>query len=288
LVPRISLEVSSLVNEFCHVSVLYSDCLPDELSSGMLRNKFYASKNAPLRQNSILHDLQRAPISPRSWYSFARDLMRAKDLKEVASSWKGREPMTDVFLSILVDGSNGWDEIWDQTRKRLDQYKEKFQQAWVPISNSVLSCLSQLSKTEWMTDEIRVHFVDCLNGGFSWHDCIGFATLPDIEVQKKFLTHELSELITPSRLVEERLRRAGLDPGIAHTVVDMLAYFAVKDFIAKPLDPSTKRKGVMPNKNYYLKVEALHPIFEDYSKSPSGYENFASLVDEIVLRLKSS
>src|SRR5712664_658069 len=115
LVPRIRLEVSSLLNEFCHISVLYSDCLPLELSSGMLGNKAYASRNSQLRQNNILRELQRAPISPRSWYSFARDLMRARDLKEIVSDWKGREPMTDVFLNILSQGSNGWAQIWDLT-----------------------------------------------------------------------------------------------------------------------------------------------------------------------------
>src|SRR5712691_9808747 len=255
LVPRIRLEVSSLVNEFCHVSVLYSDCLPLELSSGMLGNKVYVSRNSQLRQNSILRELQRAPISPRSWYAFARDLMRAGDLEEVGSEWKGREPMTDLFLNVLSQGSNGWVQIWDQTRPRLEEYKQKFGSVWSPITDSVLSRLSHLSKTEWMTDEIRVHFADCLNGGFAWQDSIAFATLPDIEVQKKFLGHELSELITPNQLVSEELEREGLDPGLTHTVVDMLAYFSVKDFIAKPVQPGIERKGVLPNKNYYPKVE---------------------------------
>src|SRR3989449_10791245 len=74
LVPRIRLEASSLVNEFCHVSVLYSDCLPLELSSGMLGNKVYVSRNSHLRQNSILRELQKAPISSRSWYVFRQRL----------------------------------------------------------------------------------------------------------------------------------------------------------------------------------------------------------------------
>ncbi len=275
------------MNEFCHVSVLYSDCLPSELSSGMLGNKAYASRNSQLRQNSILRELQRAPISPRSWYSFARDLMWAGDLEEIVSDWKGREPMTDVFLDILSQGSNGWAQIWDLTRPRLEEYRQKFESVWNPISDLVLSRLSQLAKTEWMTDEIRVHFADCLNGGFAWHDSIAFATLPDIEVQKKFLAHELSELITPSQLVEQELG-AGLDPGIPHTVVDMIAYFSVKDFIAKPANPNIERKGVVPNKNYYPKVEQLYPIFQDYSENPLEYDDFASLVKKIVLGLKRS
>ncbi len=225
MVPRIRLEVSSLVNEFCHVSVLYSDCLPLELSSGMLGNKVYVSRNSQLRQNSILRELQNAPISARSWYAFARDLMRTGDLEDVVSDWKGREPMTDLFLNILSQGSNGWEQIWDLTRPRLEEYKQNFESAWSPIAESVLSRLLQLSKTEWTADEILVNFADCLNGGFAWQDSIAFATLPDIEVQKKFLAHELSELITSSQLVGEELEREGLDPGVTHTVVDMLAYF---------------------------------------------------------------
>ena len=288
MVPRIRLGVSGLVNKFCHFSVLYSDCLPLELSSGMLGNKVYVSRNSQLRKNSILRELQKAPISPRSWYAFARDLMRTGDFEEVVSDWKGREPMTDVFLNILSHGSNGWEQIWELTRPRLEEYKQKFGSVWSPITNSVLSRLSQLAKREWMTDEIRVHFVDCLNGGFAWHDSIAFATLPDIEIQKKLLAHELSELITPSQLVEAELERAGLDPGVTHTVVDMLAYSSVKNFIAKPVHPSIERKGVVPNKNYYPKVEELYPIFEDYSKNPSECDDFASLVKKIVLRLKQS
>jgi hypothetical protein len=112
--------------------------------------------------------------------------------------------------------------------------------------------------------------------------------LPDVEVQKKFLSHELSELITPSPLVKKELRKARLDPEIAHTVVDMLAYFSAKDFIAKPVDPNMERKGVVPNKNYYPKVEELYPIFEEYSRNSSEYDDFASLVRKIVLRLKRS
>src|SRR5216683_5786977 len=130
LVPRIRLELSSLVNEFCHVSVLYSDCLPLELSSGMLGNKVYTSRNSQLRQNSILRELQKAPISPRSWYVFARDLMRTRTLEEVVSDWKGRQPMTDLFLTILSQRSSGWEKIWDLTRPRLEEYKQKFESVW--------------------------------------------------------------------------------------------------------------------------------------------------------------
>jgi hypothetical protein len=214
--------------------------------------------------------------------------MRARDLEEILSNWKGREPMTDLLLNILSQGSNGWAQIWELTLPRLEEYKRKFESEWNPISDLVLSRLSQLAKTEWMTDEIRIHLADCLNGGFAWHDSIAFATLPDIEVQKKFLAHELSELITPSQLVTKELGKSKLVPEVAHTVVDMIAYFSVKDFIAKPVDPKIERKGVVPNKNYYPKVEELYPLFEEYSKNPSEYADFASLVEKIILTLKTS
>jgi len=176
-----------------------------------------------LRVAELSLEPQKELISPRSWYGFARDVMKARDLEEVMSGWKGREPVTDVFLDILLQGSNDWGQIWGLTRPRLEEYKQKFESVWNPINDLVLSHLSQLSKSEWTTDEIRVHFADCLNGGFAWHDSIAFATLPDLEVQKKFLAHELSELITPSHRVSEELEREGLDPGVTHTVVDMLA-----------------------------------------------------------------
>ena len=44
MLPRIRFEVSKLVNQFCHVSVLYAEHLPTELSTGMLGNKAYRNR----------------------------------------------------------------------------------------------------------------------------------------------------------------------------------------------------------------------------------------------------
>jgi len=267
IVPKISFEVSRVMNEFCHLSVLYSDCLPVELSSGMLGNGAYQSRYSYLKDDDVLHRLQ--------------------SLDHLVSTWTRREPIIEILLEILHQGSKGWDEIWTQTGSRLKKYKQQFESVWAPISDHVLSRLAQFSRSEWTNDEIHVHFVDCLNGGFAWNDSIAFATLPDLEVQKKFLAHELSELITPCRLVEPELKKNGLDPGIAHTITDMLAYISVKDFIAKPVDPKSERRGVVPNKNYYPKVEELLPIFEDYSKNASQFRDFESLIQKISLKLKT-
>ena len=59
-IPGISFGVKKLVNEFCHLSVLYSDCLPSELADGMLGNKNYQQQNATLRQEEVFHRLEKA------------------------------------------------------------------------------------------------------------------------------------------------------------------------------------------------------------------------------------
>src|SRR2546429_6434090 len=66
----------------------------------------YASSNSQLRMNSILREFQRATISPRSWYAFARDLMRTGDLGEVVSDWKGKH--TRDRKSTRLNSSHGY------------------------------------------------------------------------------------------------------------------------------------------------------------------------------------
>ncbi len=284
-VPRIRFETSRVVNEFCHISVLYADRLPSELALGMLGNKQYQDQHSALRRDEILPLFQKAgQISASSWYSLARALMRARTLSEFPSSHDGQP--SNVFLSLLRQGLADYDESWEKSRARLEEYKEKFSAIWTPISDRVLFNLSALTKRKWETNEILIHFADCLFGGFAWIDCIAFAAFPDFEVQKKFLTHELSELITPRSTVERKLAGAGLDPEIAHTVVDMIAYFSVKDFIAKPVYPHLERRGIRPNPNYYPAVEDLYPLFERYSENPSSYNSFKTLLQDVIMKLK--
>ncbi len=205
-------------------------------------------------------------------------------MSEFPSSYDGQP--SNVFLSLLRQGLADYDEIWERSRARLEEYKEKFSAIWTPISERVLSNLSALTESEWEANEIRIHFVDCLFGGFAWIDCIAFAAFPDFEVQKKFLTHELSELITPRSSVERELVGAGLDPQIAHTVVDMIAYFSVRDFIAKPVYPHPERRGIRPNPNYYPAVEDLYSLFKRYAESPSSYNSFETLVQGMIMKLR--
>ncbi len=195
----------------------------------------------------------------------------------------GLDGPSDFLLRILRDGAMGYDEVWEKTRDRLEDYKEKFEAIWDPMSEKTLANLSLLSKRDWVVDEILVDFVDCLWGGFSWVDTIAFTPFPDMEVQKKFLAHELSELMTPSSMVESKLAESGLDGGIAHTIVDMIAYYSVKDSIT-----NLERKGIRPNPSYYPAVETLHPLFEKYSRDPSAYGDFRAFINDMVSKLKES
>src|SRR3989454_11404387 len=92
-----------------------------------------------------------------------------------------------------------------------------------------------------------------------------------MDVEKKFLAHELSELITPTSTVNRILADGGLDESISHTVFDMIAFFSVKDFI-KNLD----RKGIKPNPSYYPMANTLFPLLEGYSRDPAAYPDFES------------
>ena len=287
LKPQIEFGVSRVVNEFCHISVLYSELMPIELATGMLGNKSYQAQIAHFRRDEVRLELQRVgPFATESeWYQFATGLMKrgpSGGLEALSANSK----LAELFRKIHQRGVAGFEEIWSEARPRLERYKESFEAEWSPIGDQVLSRLSTLAKTPWALDRIRVHFIDCLYGGFGWNDCIGFAAFPDLQVQKKFLAHELSELITPRHIIGDALRKAGLSSEIAHTVVDMLAYFSVRNFLARPVYPNPERKGIRPNPNYYPAVEELYPTFESYAENPSIYADFEELVQVMIAKLK--
>ncbi len=286
LIPRVEFGVSRAVNEFCHTSVLYSELMPVELATGILMNKAYQARNAHLRRDEIRLELQKAgPFSSESeWYIFATGLMK-RSRSGGLESLSGAGRLAETFRKIRLDSMHGFEEIWGETRPRLEEYRERFESDWSSISDHVLSRLSLLAKTPWSLDKIRVHFIDCLYGGFGWADSVGFTPLPDLEIQKKFLAHELSELITPRRIVAEALRNANLDPGIAHTVVDMIAFFSVRDFLVRPVFPNPWKKGLKPNPSYYQAAGELFPMFEYYADNPAIYGDFRALAQDMIQSL---
>ena len=285
--PQVEFGVSRVVNEFCHISVLYSELMPAELATGMLKNIAYQTRNGHLRRDEVRLELQRVgPFASESeWYGFVTGLMKRGPSGGLEALSESSEP-AELFRKIRQEGVAGFDEIWKEVKPRLEEYMEKFQSEWVPISDRVLSRLSILAKSPWTVDRIRIHFIDCLYGGFGWNHCIGFAAFPDLQVQKKFLAHELSELITPRRIIGDALRRASLNSEIAHTIVDMLAYFSVRDVLERPVYPNPEKKGIKPNPNYYPAVAELYPFFERYAEDPSIYIGFKEVVQDMIPSLK--
>lgn len=282
--PKIKFEVNKSLNKFCHISVLYTSLPPSELSEGMLGNKAYQEKHTSKKQDPDLDsDWNSESLSTESWYGLARDLMRGLEPGEATASLRPDNPLR-VFVEMLQRDDDGFDEIWKETRPRLEQYCERFAVEWTMIGDRVLSRLSELTGREWAVEEIRVHFVDCLWGGFAWKDCIGFAPLPDIQVQKKFIAHELSELITPSAMVARRLWEAGLDPEISHTITDLIAFYSVREILPKTV---LEKKGVRPNPNYYHAVNELEPMFERYAQNPPVYKSLDDFVLDITQKLKA-
>jgi len=143
-------------------------------------------------------------------------------------------------------------------------------------------CIRDRAKEEWAADDIDVAFVDCLNGGFAWQDSIALVPFPESDVEKKLLAHELSELITPQSTIARKLKTSRLDVGMVHTIVDLIAYFSVKDFLENP-----ERKGMKPNPKYYPAVNELFPFFETYAKNPSSYDDFETLIQDAFREIRA-
>jgi hypothetical protein len=282
--PKVEFDVSRIINEFCHLSVLYSDLLPPELATGILHNKDYQERNWKLRDDAVRLQFQKtgAFSSAVEWYEFAAGLLKR-------ASYGGFESLSDgsrfaeLFKDLRQRRATGFDEIWKEARPRLIEYQYDFSSQWSPISDRVLLRLHELARSHWQTDKICVQYIDCLYGGFAWNDCIGITAFPDMNIQKKLLAHELSEIITPQRVLREELQKAGLDLGITHTVIDMLAYFSVRDFLARTDPPDHEKKGLRPNPRYYPAADVLFPVFERYAENPRIYPDFSDFVQEMIL-----
>ena len=286
MVPKVKFEVSRDVNEFCHLSVLYADLMPAELANGILRNLAYQEKHHRLRHDEVRLELQKTgPFATDSeWYRFAMGLMKPDPYRGFRSI-SGTSPFEELFRQSGLRGDKDFEEIWNDTMPRLVEYQYNFSRQWSTIGDRILLNLQELAKSIWHADEIRVHYIDCLYGGFGWASCIGLTVFPDLEVQKKLLTHELSELVSPQTIIAKALQRARLDPGITHTVVDMLAYFSAREFIARTDPQGREKKGIRPNPSYYPAADILFPVFERYVDNPSVYPDFESLMREIVSAL---
>jgi hypothetical protein len=136
--------------------------------------------------------------------------------------------------------------------------------------------MSNITKVSWETDDIKVHFVDCVHGASSWIEDLVLPPFPDMDVEKKLFSHELAHILVPYYFLKTKLRSYGLSYNIAHTIVDLIAYFGVKDHVTEP-----ERRGIKPNPSYYAEVNKLYPIFESCYKNPEQYQNFDDILKQI-------
>lgn len=211
------------------------------------------------------------------------------DTLEDVRPFQGLDSSTSQLLvNLLGEDREDYDEVWKTVQPLLKEYTYNFAAEWSLVGDRVVSNLSKLVNRNWDSEEVTVCFVDCLYGGFGWKDSIGLAPVPELDVGKKLLTHELSELITPQNVVAQSLRREGLEEnqaeyhhGLVHTIVDMIAYFSVREFLSNP-----ERKGMKPNPNYYPCAEAIYPVFEEYVSDSTKRDSFEGLIQEVVLTLK--
>jgi hypothetical protein len=186
--------------------------------------------------------------------------------------------LSDIWLEILSNALLSYENIWAQTEVKLQEYKSKFEEEWNPVCQYILTKMSNVAKLPWNTELIKVHLVDCVHGASSWTADVVLPPFPVFDVEKKLLAHELAHILLPDYSLKTKLRGLDLDFAIAHTIVDLIAYFGVKEHAQDP-----ERRGIMPNPDYYPHVSKLYPIFEECYKNPDKYQNIDQILQQIKL-----
>lgn len=278
-VPRIVLSVSKYVNLFYHVGVLFPEYFPDEII-GFLKNSTYIEEHERLRTKK-LHKLFQT-LQEYSYYTW--DFM-GLPLSQAGDSGSVRHILLDtsqkvaqIWHEIYHEALGAYEHIWAQTEPKLKKFTSEFKTQWDPISEPVLTNMSNIAKRFWNEGCINVNFVDCVHGGSAWIKDIVLAPYPDMDIEKKLLAHELAHTLIPEYYLREELRKARLDWAISHTIVDMIAYFSVKKHVSRP-----EKRGIKPNPNYYAHVEELYPVFEKCYMHPESYRDFESILKRINL-----
>jgi hypothetical protein len=280
-VPKVKFLVSKNVNLFYHVCVLFSEYFPDELSLGILNNSSYRQLYGCLKTESLHEKFQQLQL-----YSYYTWDFVGKSLFELNSTFSVRENLhiisrkiADIWLKIFEEALPPYEDTWAETREKLEKYEIAFETEWHPIYESVLNKMSNMAKLQWRIESINVHLVDCVHGAASWIEDVVLPPFPDMDVEKKLLTHELSHILMPEYFLKTKLQNLGLDPAISHTIVDLTAYFGIKEHLA-----DTERLGMKPNPKHYVQVHELYPIFEECCENPDKHRNFDEILKQIKLR----
>jgi len=279
-VPKLRFFVSKQVNLFYHINVLFSEYFSDEYSLGILNNSAYREQYANLKTLSLHQKFQNLwRHSFYSWDFVGKSLFEATSTTETRKILgKVSQEQMGIWAEILSEALPSYEDIWSQIRPKLEDYRSRFEAEWNLVNNSVLTEMSNLAKVPWKTNVINVHLVDCVYGAQGWAEDVVVPPFPDLDVEKKLLSHEIAHILVPDYLLKAKLQSLDLDCTIAHTIIDLIAYFGVKKHVADP-----ERRGMKPNPNYYAKVSKLYPIFENCQKNPDGYQSFDEILKQIKL-----
>jgi len=280
-VPDIKFFVSKNVNLFYHICVLFSEYFPDELSLGILNNSSYRELYGYLKTESLHGKFQQLQLySYYTWDFVGKSLFKANSTFSVRENLhKVSRKIADIWLKILEEALPPYEDIWAETREKLEKYKVASETEWHPIYESVLNIMSNMAKLQWRIDSINVHLVDCVHGAAAFIEDIVLPPFPDMDVEKKLLTHELAHTLMPEYFLKTKLQNLGLDPVISHTIVDLIAYFGIKEYLTDP-----ERLGMKPNPKYYVHVHKLYPIFEECYENPEKHRNFEEILEQIKLK----
>ena len=265
---------------FYHLCVLFSEYFPDEISLGILNNSAYRQEHAHMKTEE-LHRLFQG-LQEYSFYTWDFMGLPLFQADEEAAAGKilanTSQKITQLWLEIYREALNPYEDIWAQTEPKLKAFSHEFEHQWVPVQESILTQMSSVAKLPWKTDCVNVHFVDCIFGGSAWTKDVALPPFPNMDVEKKLLAHELAHTLAPDYFLKTRLKKLGLDWDIAHTVVDLIAYFGVKEHVVEP-----EKRGIKPNPDYYAHVAELYPIFEECYNHPEKYQRLDRILEQIKL-----
>jgi hypothetical protein len=279
-IPELRFSVNKWVNLYYHVCVLFSEYFSDEYANGILNNTTYRQQYEHLKTESLhkkFHGLWQ--YSYYSWDFVGKSLFRANTQASVGRLLnKAAYDQASIWSKILSEALPAYDRIWEQTEAKVREYVTGFETEWDPIQKTVLSKMSEITKLPWKTERVNVHFVDCVHGASSWVKDVVMPPFPDVDVEKKILSHELAHILVPDYRLKVKLRNHGLDLSIAHTIVDLIAYFGVRGYVS-----DAEKRGIKPNPSYYSRVPELYPIFEGCWKNLGKHQSFDEILAEIRL-----
>jgi len=280
-IPNVKFFVSKYVNLFYHICVLFSEYFPEELSLGILNNSSYKQLYGRLKTQSLRKKFQQLQLySYYTWDFVGKSLFKANSVFSIKETLrKTSQKLSDIWFEILEEFLPSYGDIWAETQEKLEEYKAAFETEWHPIHESVLNKMSNMVKLPWRIQSISVYLVGCVHGGGAWIEDVVLPPFPDVDVEKKLLTHEIAHVLMPEYFLKTKLQNFGLNSVISHTIVDLVAYFGIREYVADP-----ERLGIRPNPKYYAQIHKLYPIIEECYKNPSKYGNFDGILKQIKLK----